>query len=154
MSQRLALDTNLLLLLLVGQVAIDLLPRHKRLKGYTERDFAVLSRIVSGASELATTPSALSEVSNLLDAGVVDPLRARLIAALAVMTKSMRERYAPSAELVDIPEFPRLGLTDVAWLELLRDGTVLLTADQGLYAAALKQRSSAYLFADIRRFGI
>lgn len=65
------------------------------------------------------------------------------------MMRSMDERYTPSLEIADVQEFGWLGLADTAWLEIVKN-CELLTADAGLYVAALNRGHNATNFNHLR----
>ena len=148
--RRIAVDTNVLLLLLIGSVDPAYIARHKRLGTYRARDHSLLLEQLVGA-EIVVTPTALAEVSNLATYGVQDPLRTRVMDRLRQFIQATAEHYRPSRDLVGATEFGRLGLPDCSWLDALDTNTVLLTDDLGLYNAALARKLSAMNFAHIRR---
>ncbi len=60
------LDTNLLLLLVVGLFNRDLIARHKRTNSFVPEDFDLLMEFIDGYDVLWVTSHCLAEVSNLL----------------------------------------------------------------------------------------
>jgi hypothetical protein len=60
-------DTNLLVLLLVGLVNKRRILDFKRTQNFTIEDFDLLSRLISWFGKLFTTPHVLSQVSDLTD---------------------------------------------------------------------------------------
>jgi hypothetical protein len=58
-------DTNLLILLLVGQTRPELIGQYAHTKEYSVEDFQLLSRLVERFRFIRTTPHILTEVSNL-----------------------------------------------------------------------------------------
>jgi hypothetical protein len=60
-SKVLALDANLLLLLIVGLTDQRYLARHKRLRSYTASDYDLLLKFIAQFDDLVVTPNALSE---------------------------------------------------------------------------------------------
>lgn len=150
MARRLAIDTNLLLLLVVGQVSRSFIRRHRRLRNYGEADFELLTDVIRGFEQIILTPNASTEASNLIVYGVTDPLRAQLMAALGLVFRSAIEHYRPSAEISLRPEFLRLGLTDSVWLDLLDPQSTLLTDDDHLYVSALSSGARAFRFSDVK----
>ena len=60
------LDSNLLILLVVGSESRDLIPRHRRLQHYPSEDYDILLDILQDADQLFVTPNTLTEASNLL----------------------------------------------------------------------------------------
>ena len=148
--RRIALDSNLLLLFVVGTASKDFIRKHKRLNAYSEADYDLLLQIVSGADVVLAIPNSLSEVSNLATQGVGVPLRSHIQAVFAAAVKRVDETYQPSRVVVEVPEFRRLGLTDCAWLLAIDPETELVTADLDLYLAALRRRLPVHNFNHLR----
>jgi hypothetical protein len=151
MFRRLAIDSNLLVLLAVGQVERAWITRHKRLRtDYSEVDFDFLTRVITGFQSVVITPNSATEASNLIKFGVSDPLRATFLAALGLIFRSADELYRPSSDLSRQPAYQALGLADAAWLSFQDDRLVLLTADRDLYLAAVREGRNAYFFKDVK----
>lgn len=147
---RLALDSNLLLLLVVGRTERGLLTRHKRLRSYSEADYELLQGFIAVSNVLVTTPSALTEVSNIADFGLLEPARSRVVHSLMSLVEVLDEIYWPSRQLAQIDAFARLGLADCSLLQVLDRNTRLLTVDNALYRAALERGASADNFDHVR----
>ena len=61
------LDTNLLILLIVGLSGADRFANHKNLKNFhLPSDFEILNSLLEGISQIILTPNTLTETSNLL----------------------------------------------------------------------------------------
>jgi hypothetical protein len=150
--KRLALDANVLILLVVGLVDRNWIGRHRRLRNYTESDFDLLQEILRPVNRVVLTPNTATEASNLLEFGVDDPIRMNLLAMLGEVICNSEERYVPSSDACESSEFTRLGLTDSAWLQCLGDDEVILTEDNALFIAALTRGMIAYRFSDVRRY--
>jgi len=132
------IDSQLLLLLVVGAVSPSCIAKHKRLgPAYTEADYDLLLELV-GESAIIVTPNVLTETSNLL-AHIGDPIRTELFVAFAQLMKQFQERYVESARAAERSEFVRLGLTDAAMLTATERDRLLLTADLDLYLAAVEK---------------
>jgi hypothetical protein len=131
------LDACLSILFVVGTVRRDYIAKHKRLSGYDEIDYDILSRLIANSSGVIFTPNVLSETSNLLR-HIADPIRSQLAAGLAAIITNGVECFMESRVAVRRPEYIRLGLTDAVLLELIRGGATLLTIDLDLYLAALR----------------
>lgn len=151
MPKALILDSNLLVLFIIGLADRSLVEKHKRTSAYTRDDFDLLSKKIKDAAELILTPNTLTEASNLVLKGD-GPHGAKIAKALRDITKwaRAREKIVPSAQAVETVEFPRLGLADSVQLELNGDASYLLTADLGLYLAAQKRGQEAVNFNHIR----
>ena len=79
--KRIILDTNLLLLLVVGLTDPALIGKHKRTRSFEVTDYDLLVNVLSGYNEIVVTPHILTETSNLLSqtaALSAEVLRAKL----------------------------------------------------------------------------
>jgi hypothetical protein len=147
--RQVALDSNLLVLLVVGSLAPSQIAGHKRLRAYDVEDFELLCRHLDGA-ELVTTPNAMTEASNLIVYGVSEPLRSNLLFALKSVADIVNERYLASGQVMTSDPYRRLGLTDAAWLALSEPRLELLTDDLPLYLAASHAGMNARNFNHLR----
>lgn len=130
--EALLIDTNLLLLLLIGAMDPAHVERFRRTKKYTREDYALLAAFVSRYERLVTTPNVLTEVSNL--AGQLsEPLRERAFLSLGVLISQYDERFHPSRELVLEEIFPKLGLADTSVQAAVDNSVTVLTDDLPLY---------------------
>ncbi len=148
---RVALDSNLLLLFIVGSTSRDYIAKHKRLKAYAESDFDLLLERLGVVSSILLTPNTLTETSNLID-HIGEPARShiyRTLNALLSLPESVEE-YVPSKHAASLPELPRLGLTDCVLLRLCEEGVPLITADLSLFLAAVSRGAAALNFNHIR----
>lgn len=124
-------DTNILLLYVVGTFDSNLIPRFKRTSTFTVEDFQTLRAILSFFSRIVTTPHLLAETTNLLD-GVKGPSRQLLFEHLATQVQTLDERYEKASELVEGEAFVRLGLADTA-VAALSAAHLVITDDVHLY---------------------
>ena len=133
-TKNLLLDTNLLLLYLIGGKDPKLLESARRLNAYIEEDFYLLIRFIelNGFSRLVSTPHILTEASNLIGLER-DLLRTLGRDAIKEYVQHCNEISHDACMLVDEPEFTRLGLTDVAISLASRLPAFELTADLPLY---------------------
>ncbi|MYB77522.1 MAG: hypothetical protein F4X83_10610 [Chloroflexi bacterium] len=144
------IDTNLLLLLVVGSTDKAIIPKHKRLKGYTAEDYDTLLDLLDLFPQVLVTPHTLAETSNLL-AQHKDPERARLFGQLRFLIHECEEVAIAGTVASNNSAFPRLGLTDAALLELVAPETPLLTVDWGLFQQAMAIGADAAVnFTDFR----
>ena len=60
------LDTNLLVLLVVGSESRELISKHRRLEHYSAEDYDILVELLQNAENLFVTPNTLTETSNLV----------------------------------------------------------------------------------------
>jgi hypothetical protein len=148
-SRTIMLDTNLLLLFVVGTTDRNAIGGHKRLSTYTPSDYDLLVAII-GNGPVLVTPHVLAETSNLLPVGVKEPRRSELLGMLKRLVATREERFVPARIVTDRPEYVRIGLTDAGLLEIADDRTELLTADWELHRAALAAGRNATNFHHLR----
>lgn len=131
----LLIDTNLLLVLLVGAADRE----QKRTRQYSLSDYDTLAYYVAGFHHVVVTPNVLTEVSNLAGQ-LAEPLRTRVLAQLGnFATTQATERYIPSREAVREGDFPRLGLTDASLVLAAAEKVAVLTDDLTLYVKLLEE---------------
>lgn len=142
-------DTNLIILLIVGSVNRDRVPRFKRTSGYTPEDRDLLTGILEQVSRRYTLPHVLAQVSDLIDLRLPELATARF--ALHRLISILRELQVPSADAAASPLYVRLGLTDAAIVTAARPvGCSVLTNDSGLYTALLADGLHVVRFDDLR----
>jgi hypothetical protein len=121
-------DTNVLLLLVVGAYDRALVPRFKRTAQYTLEDFDLAMHLTRRFARVVTTAGILTEVSNL--AGQLGgEVRAACFAVFARNIQLLDEHAVASAAVARTPEFVRFGLTDAAILAVAQDRYPVLTDD-------------------------
>lgn len=106
-------DTNLLLLLLVGSYNRDLLnvSGFKRVAAYSVEDWAALVALLKQFKVSVTTPHILTEVSNL--AGQLpDHHKSGCFKKYVELFRTFTELTGTSIDAISRPEFPYVGLTD------------------------------------------
>jgi hypothetical protein len=143
------LDTNLLLLYLVGRFNPNLIAKFKRTRTFSEEDFETLVRLLALFTTKLTTPNILTEVSNL--AGQLeDRARAECFEVLAHEIQLLDERYVPSEDAAKHTAFRKFGLTDITIISLAKDKPLVLTEDLALCNYLLSQKVDAINFNNIR----
>lgn len=150
MSERpLLLDTNLVVLYVVGMANRSHIPTFKRTSNYDVRAFELLSEFLSSATKLFSTPHILAEASNLSDLSGEERLRARTVLANFIATS--QEHYVSAATTIQHESFHRLGLTDAA-IHLFAQGTPaeVLTDDLDLFLSLQRHGVAARNFSRLR----
>lgn len=94
-------DSNLLVLLLVGAVNKQRIPQFKRTQSFTVEDFDLLTRLIDWFGKLIATPHVLSQASDLTDLRDKEGLDVRKKFRLIV--DQIEESYDPSRILVADP---------------------------------------------------
>ncbi len=130
------LDSNLLVLLVVGSESRELISKHRRLQDYSAEDYDILCEFLETAKKLFVTPNTLTETSNLLGQHG-EPERFALMARLQYLICKSQEITIASKEASANRNFQRLGLTDAVLLEAVTEETPVLTVDFSLYLAAI-----------------
>lgn len=135
------IDSNLLVLLVAGNVDQDLIAKHRRLESFSTDNYLELRSMLNEVGQIYVTPNTLTEASNLL-AQHGEPERSSLLDHLRCLIHNSKEIRIPSDQASDRSEFKRLGLTDVVLLEAITPETPLLTADLELYAEGTKKNAA------------
>ena len=147
-SDGIVVDTQLLVLFVIGKTSRRYIDKHKNTNKFTEDDFDLLCEVVSRFTRIVVTPHTLSETSSLIRQ-IGDPICSEIYAMFRRMA-AMDEIYVASLTAAADPEFLRLGLTDAV---LLSDGLAdhpLLTADFHLHLAASRRGRKALNFNHLR----
>ena len=147
------IDTNLLVLLVVGETDKALISKHSRTRAYRIEDYERLVRWINDTNhQVFVTPNTLTEASNLL-AQHGEPERSRIFGVLQALIETTEEKVIESKVAGRNTNFKRLGLTDAALLEVVSASNPLITADLDLYlAASAKEAGAAYNFTHYRDF--
>jgi hypothetical protein len=145
-------DTNLLVLLLVGAVNTQRIPNFKRTEDFSIEDYELLVRLIKWFGKLIATPHVLSQVSDLADLSGKERTAIReLFKSLVV--QDIEEFYDESRGLVDDSTFTHFGLADAAIASVGSRGILVLTADVQLQLALQARNIDALNFNHIRPLG-
>jgi hypothetical protein len=146
--RKILVDTNLLLLFVVGSTSREWIRRHKRLGAFDVRDYMILARILTAAEKLVVTPNILTETSNLLGSpkNPSDHALFRTLAEIVETADILEEVYVPSAEVAKTRQFQYLGLTDAGILSLKDQNAVILTRDERLASECMNMGLSVLPF--------
>lgn len=131
------LDANLLVLFIVGAASTGYVARHKRLRGYTARDYDLLVRLLATARHVTVTPNTVTEASNLARQ-IEEPARAEIGEALRSFLRSAEETFIMSLRAAGADAYLRLGVTDAGLLDDAFADHLLLTVDLDLYLEAAR----------------
>ena len=131
----LLIDTNLLCLLVAGNVSSAAVTKHKRLAKYDLVDYTRVRALALRFGHLILCPHVLAETSNISRL-TAEPLRSLLGVALLDIVDASTEMHVAAEVAALVPEYLRLGLTDAVLLELGEPDRVLLSDDLDLCLAA------------------
>lgn len=125
---RLLLDTNLLVLWIVGLARPDSVGTHRRLRSFDIDDFVIVDKLARETKSHVSTPHVLAETSNLLGSGH-QQIVSGCAGALNRYIGQLDEVFTPAKTLAEIPEMLELGLTDTAIYHLGQDDVLVASAD-------------------------
>src|ERR1044072_1459487 len=95
-------DTNLLVLFLLGTFDKRLVTDFKRTQAYSVEDFELLSKLIQQFDKIIATPSVLAEVSNL--SGQLKPRRDEFFRFVAkLLSEIFHERLISLVDVVAAP---------------------------------------------------
>jgi hypothetical protein len=144
-----AVDSNLLLLLVVGNWNVRFIATHKRLSGFNVEDFYLVRDFVASFQSVVTTPHVLAEVSNL--AGMATGYaKESIYNQFANVILTLDEKHITSASVSALSEFSIFGLTD-AVLCTVCSTMPLLTEDRKL-ASHMRRKGLNALTLDNLKF--
>jgi hypothetical protein len=127
-SNGLLVDTNLLLLFLVGAYDRGYIRTFKRTQRYTEEDFDLLAGLIPQFHRIVVTPHILAELSNLSLAMKGDRAVAYFVVLVEVLREA-REVHIDKDVLLDYGWLPRVGFTDLSILEASKRHDYLVLTD-------------------------
>ncbi|MEM7241737.1 MAG: hypothetical protein AAF429_06085 [Pseudomonadota bacterium] len=136
------IDTNLLLLLIVGSLDRSKIGR-KRLENYSKRDFQNLNTEIEKFSGHVSLPNILSETSNFLGSGKQQLVTGGIL-ALKNYVDNLDEIYQPSSGVAKSDYYSKFGLTDAAIIMIAKSHNLhVITDDFPLYGYLSKLRVKA-----------
>lgn len=149
MSRRkVALDTNVFLLFLVGLADRAAIARHKRLTAYDAGSYDVLCKLLASYDEIVVTPGCLAETTNLLDSDKGSQQHCyQMLKELIQSGEGLSEKHVPADKVVEQRPFMWLGFTDASYVELADQGIPVITADLKLYLQVAERNEKSVNFA-------
>ena len=130
------IDTNLLILLIVGVYDIGYIEKISRVKnkGYTSEDFKALSNLVACFKTIYITPQILAELSNLSfkEGKKIDcydeEFEAYVMNVVEIINNS-KEDFTTKEDLIKFPYFRKFGFTDMSILSLAQKESLPVITD-------------------------
>jgi hypothetical protein len=143
------LDSNLLLLLVVGRLDLGRIEKFSRTSMFTKKDFETLKHLISNFTRIVTTPNVLTEVSNFVGQ-LENPARKQCFELLSNIIAVVEERFIASEDATADRTFLRLGLTDATISRLADSPFPVLTTDFDLWRSLSDRGIDALNFNHIR----
>lgn len=133
-----AIDTNALILLIIGSIDPRLFKNHKRTSIYSNEDYEYLTEIIGEYNRLIVLPNIWTEVDNLLN-DFSGRYKDVYVEKMKYATREISEEYLKSFEATQNYAFFDLGITDTQVLSISKKCDFLITADSRLsdYAISL-----------------
>ncbi|MEH2282768.1 MAG: PIN domain-containing protein [Nostoc sp.] len=148
------IDTNILLLFLVGSVNQERITKFNRTQQFLPEDYEFLLEFIARFQKLVTTPNILTEVNSLANQ-LGEPERSQCFAIFAQFVKNVAlldEYYIKSLDAVNTEKFVKFGLTDSGILTLSKGKYLVLTDDFKLASYLQSVEVDVINFNNIRVF--
>lgn len=145
----LLIDTNLLILFIVGRVNPKRIQSFKRTTGYDLAAYELLVKTMASFGRLFTVAHVMAEVSNLTDLDGQERLEARRVLAETIAV--LHEPHVASVQASRNWSYSDLGLTDAAISLVARElGCTVLTDDLDLYLLLAREGLPVEKFSHLR----
>lgn len=136
-------DSNALVVLLIGIIDPKLFKTHNATSIYDEEDFNDLLNVIEDLKKIVVLPNIWTEVDNLLNS-FGGNYRYQYIQKITEMIKITSEQYIDSKTGSECESFFNLGLTDSLVLEKAKSCKLLITSDSKLSDYALAYGIKVY----------
>lgn len=136
--KKVLLDTNVLVLFIVGHAHPKWIGQQKPVSDFTDDDFVNLMKLLEGTITFVGLPNILTEVSNHFGFGRRNTATTKVAECFESFCQQLDEIYVESDGLVRDPSFRNFGLTDSAILSLRRADVEVITVDFGLHGKLLE----------------
>ncbi len=149
-SQRgLLLDTNILLLYVIGNYDPNRIESFKRTNIFLQKDFTLLRSLLERFQKVVSTPHILTEVSNL-SGNIFEAAKLDVFSQLSVFVSESEEQNIAATSICETPDFARFGIADTAISLVAKNRFLVLTEDFALYNLLSTRGIDAINFNHIR----
>ncbi|MBN3943570.1 PIN domain-containing protein [Nostoc sp. NMS9] len=148
------IDTNILLLFLIGSVNQEQITKFNRTYQFLPEDYELLLAFIASFQKLITTPNILTEVNSLANQ-LGEPERSQCFGIFAQFVKNVAlldEYYVKSLDAVNTDKLVKFGLTDSGILTLSKGKYLVLTDDFKLASYLQSVEVDVINFNNIRVF--
>jgi len=143
------IDSNLLILLIVGLYDKELIASHKRTRDFTPGDFDLLVEHIDGYEKLWITSHCLAEVSNLIRQTNTRQAE-ELMVCLSQFVAAFKESHMSKGLIFNDDISTRLGVTDTGLIIKSKNVTCTYTTDLNLYLEISKRGYDVVNFNHLR----
>jgi hypothetical protein len=143
------LDTNLLLLLVVGLYDRDFISKHKRTTSFLPEDFDLLVECIDRYEVLWVTSHCLAEASNLLRQ-TTEVHAEGLMECFSSLVADARESRIPKEVIFKNRVFPRMGVADTGLAVKSKRVSCVFTVDFDLYREIANRGHAVVNFNHLR----
>lgn len=147
-SKGILIDTNLLLLLMVG--GTPSIKNFKRTNMYTSTDYDLLLRLIDQFGKIIATPHILAEVSNLTNGLYGEQLEHFFHTLKRSLNSIVVEVHRPAVEIAESYSLSPYGLADVGIMAVAKDNYLVLTDDLRVASFALRHSVDVINFNHVR----
>jgi hypothetical protein len=140
------LDTNTLLLLIVGNASKAYISEFKHTNIFSKDDYDLLLELLNDADAIVTIPQVITETSNRLSKGLTGKRRQHVWAEFQHFIEETDEVYCSSSNGSRDTAFSRLGITDAILAILSQEQHWVVTCDAPLFHEILGRGHSAINF--------
>jgi hypothetical protein len=127
-SNGVIIDTNLLLLLIVGYYDKEFISQHRRLSKYDVKDFEWLVSFIRHFNKIIITPHILTELSNL-SFTMSEPKLNEYLKILIDILRDFNEESLNLKKILNLDLLLKLGVTDSAYIEIAKEKKYLVITD-------------------------
>jgi len=127
-SKGIIVDTNLLLLFLIGIYDINYIQSFKRTSKYNKEDYEIVNRIINSFSKIIVTPHIIAEFSNL-SFQLPEKLLENYFKSIFAHLNNIDEIYIPKNVILGNQILFKIGFTDLSIIELSKNKTHLVFTD-------------------------
>ena len=140
------IDSNVLVILILGLIDPNLIGKDKRTSIYEKEDFYDLLNVIGAIDKLVVLPNIWTEVDNLLN-HISGSYKYQYIEKITSTIRVTSEEYVKSYVATQSQSFINLGLTDSLIMDLAKKCDFLITDDSRLSDSA---RANGILVYDIK----
>ncbi|WP_291134368.1 hypothetical protein [Flavobacterium sp. UBA7663] len=143
------IDSNSLIILLLGLIDENLIGQHKRASIYTKEDFKNLVIAIQDFKKLIVLPQVWAEADNLLN-NFSGNHKYQYISNLKHIIEQSTEKYLEIKSLLKNENLLAVGITDSLIIEIAKDCEYVITSDSKLSDLIIANGISVYDMVQVR----